>query len=528
MKHKLILIVLWATMALAPIGVSAQVVNDSLLKVLDETIARRGELKTKKHQTIGRLMSEWGSPDMCYALFHEYISFRMDSALYYAKIFNRMMEGHCTDDSLKFVRMTIADAIKGMGQYNEALGILNEIDIEHTSLSAKSVKYYWHLRHSLFHLQYLNSIDTEQATMYRDSVIACKQRMLTLYKPTDLTYQIIHASLLMFQGKPVDAQHDLVSFLRGNESEYKSAVLAATLSEIYHELGQIDKEEEFLIRASIIDLEAASKKYTALQKLAILLYKRGDIDRAYKYITCALEDVTFCNARCRMFEIAEYLPIITSAYNTRSETYRERYLFFAITLVVLLAFLAYLVIALNKRNVHLNTARNALDETNASLKQLNQQLLESNRIKEEYIGQAFNICSSYIEKQESLRKAISNKIKCGQISELSKMVDSKSQANDEMKEFFASFDAVFLTLFPDFVENFNKLLLPDEQIRVKEGELLTPELRIYALVRLGINDSTKIAGFLHFSPQTVYNYRLRMHNKSRVDRDEFTRLVATI
>ena len=92
-------------------------------------------------------------------------------------------------------------------------------------------------------------------------------------------------------------------------------------------------------------------------------------------------------------------------------------------------------------------------------------------------------------------------------------------------KYYKNFDAIFLHVYPSFVSDFNELLLPEERIVLKEGELLNTELRIYALVRLGINDSVKIAELLHCSPQTVYNNRLKVRNKASVPKEQFAETV---
>ena len=163
---------------------------------------------------------------------------------------------------------------------------------------------------------------------------------------------------------------------------------------------------------------------------------------------------------------------------------------------------------------------NKLQQLNSRLRDQGKALVESNRIKEEYIGQLFNLCSQYISESENKRTMILGRIKMGKVKELQEQLSSSTMTQD-LNRLFDNFDAIFLELFPDFIERFNELLRPDEQIEVKGKHLLTPELRIYALVRLGITDSTKIASFLHYSPQTVYNYRMKVRNRSDLPKDQF-------
>jgi len=157
---------------------------------------------------------------------------------------------------------------------------------------------------------------------------------------------------------------------------------------------------------------------------------------------------------------------------------------------------------------------------NESLDELNQKLSESNHVNEEYIGSIFHLCSTYINKMETYRINLNKKLKTNQIDD-AKQITASSLVADELKEFFGNFDAIFLNIYPDFIDEFNKLLLDGEQIIPKAGDILTPELRVYALIRLGITDSSKIASFLHYSPQTVYNYKLKVKNKLAVSKEEF-------
>lgn len=162
-----------------------------------------------------------------------------------------------------------------------------------------------------------------------------------------------------------------------------------------------------------------------------------------------------------------------------------------------------------------------MKEMNTELNMLNKELSESNQVKEAYIGSVFNLCSTYIDKMEAYRLDLNRKLKADKIADALRTTGSASLVPDELKEFFRNFDTVFLNIYPDFVHQFNALLQKEERIIPKAGDILTPELRVFALIRLGINDSSKIAGFLHYSPQTVYNYKLKVRNKLIIPREEF-------
>ena len=175
------------------------------------------------------------------------------------------------------------------------------------------------------------------------------------------------------------------------------------------------------------------------------------------------------------------------------------------------------VFYIRRQNNKLQNVNTSLDQLNQQLKsvnddlnELNSKLTESTHVKEEYIGYLFNMCSAYIDKLEDFRKKVNRKLREDKGAEILKLTNNVNLIDDELHEFLHSFDTVFLNIYPTFVEEFNHLLMNDKQIQPKQGELLAPEMRIYALVRLGITDSTKIATFLHYSPQTVYNYRMKI------------------
>ena len=257
------------------------------------------------------------------------------------------------------------------------------------------------------------------------------------------------------------------------------------------------------------------------------MYYQGDIERAYTYISRALEDISFGKARYRFEDITKYLPLI-SAGNRQHVKEQQRISLILITIlsaVTLLLITACFIIY--KKNKKLHETKTILKEqydqlrlASEHLQQMNQQIVEKDHIKEEYIGMLFNICSEYIQKQHTLYKQLNRIATSGHLSDLSKFINEQQGKAEDLKAFIHQFDTIFLTIFPDFVNDFNSLLRPEEQIKIKEGELLTPELRIYALIRLGINDNSKIASFLHYSLQTVYNYQMKMRNKALSDKKD--------
>jgi cell division protein FtsB len=306
------------------------------------------------------------------------------------------------------------------------------------------------------------------------------------------------------------------------------AMLAYNFALAYRQKNDKKQELLWLTISSINDLRSVTKEYISLRSLAFELYESGDIDRAQKYMKCSLEDALFCNARLRTFEISNLMPFIDNAYQHVTKTRQRLLTIFVIVVSALLVFLLLAIGRVYRQMKKLTLARKELSLVNDKLSELNNMLLknnnsltEANIIKEEYIVKYMDQCSLYIDKMDEYRRNLHKTATTGKLEDLILKVKSKDFIEDVIHEFYQNFDRTFVQLFPGFVEELNLLLMPEERIHLKPGQLLNLELRIYALVRLGINDSVKIAAFLRCSTNTIYNYRTRNRNNALGDRDSF-------
>lgn len=276
--------------------------------------------------------------------------------------------------------------------------------------------------------------------------------------------------------------------------------------------------------------------------LAQLLYEDGDMEACLSVYAFLMECDQVYNARLRSWQSADVLSLIDKTYQAMIEKQNGRlqqYLLLITTLLVLLIVaLGYIYRQMKKladaRN-HLQQANEQLNGLNEELRQMNSclsstniELSESNQIKEEYIARFIKLCSTYINRLDAYRRMVNKKVSAGQIAELLKITRSQDALDEELEELYANFDTAFLHLFPDFVKKFNDLLQDNERIVLKKDELLNTELRIFALIRLGIEDSSQIAEFLRYSVNTIYNYRAKVKNKTRGSREDFEDLVRKI
>ena len=281
---------------------------------------------------------------------------------------------------------------------------------------------------------------------------------------------------------------------------------SANMAAIKDNEDNLDEAAYYLALSAISDIKSSVKENTSLQKLAVYLYDKGDINHAYSYISASLSDAVFCNARLRMSEISNIIPLIDGAYKMQLEKKHKLLLFTTLVVTLLTLSLVVAVIFVLKQMRKLNLIR--------------QSLKEANKIKEEYMGHFLDLCSIYMERLDNFCKVVTRKLTAGQVDDLIKMTKSSKFAEEQHKQFYENFDGVFLHIYPTFIEDFNKLLLPEERITIKDPGRLTTELRIFAFLRMGVEDSNKIANFLHYSVNTIYAYRNKVKNKA-IDREHF-------
>lgn len=275
-----------------------------------------------------------------------------------------------------------------------------------------------------------------------------------------------------------------------------------------------DLKLEWLCKSAVSDVMCGTRDYAALNEVARLLFQDGDINRAFRYVAdYSLPDALAFNGKLRPWQISCFFPMIERAYERRLSVQRQVMMSVVGLVCVLLAGLALMLLAAFRR-------RAALQKTNARLKSLNLRLEESDKIKEEYIALFLEKVSDNINKNRKNQNHLLKCLRRGDYKYLLDEIESQPPIEDDIKQFYKMFDEAFLNLYPDFVEQINSLLADGEKITLKDGDL-TPELRICALIRLGVTDSGKIASLLHYSANTVYNYRARIRNKALGTRDKF-------
>lgn len=467
--------------------------------------------------------------DLSYQLFHAYKKFQTDSALIYLNISKSLVPAQDIF-TLYQVDLDLAALYSSSGKYIAALDLLETLDRNNIP-NELLAKYY--ATHVSFYSQYGQSNDGtefyQKSERYRDS-------LLHILDKNSLDYKLELGIKKLYAGDREEAQKSFLTLINDTKRSLENtALINYLLGLVYKYNGETDLQQYYFTKSAIADIQLANKDNASLQDLALTYYETGNIDHAFKTIDKSIKDATFCNMRYRIIEGTLFYPIINAAYQKEIDDQRKKLIVNLVLISILSLILIGGFVFIINQNKTLKNIKTQLSATNAKLRELNTHihnqnlaLSESNHIKEEYIAQFFDMCSSYIEKIDTLRKTVLKKATSNQTQELINSLKSTSLIEKEIAELYQNFDSIFLNLYPTFVDDFNSLLREDERILLKDKELLNTELRLFALIRLGIDDSVKIASFLRYSLRTVYNYRTKVRNKAAVDRTQFEDLVKNI
>ena len=556
----LIVCLLFPAYACADTSKHALEENRKLLHSLDSLLEQQDLFVRVKEERIKQLKMQYSrvkDVKELYAMnrmvYLEYRVYDADSALHYINK-NIQLAQQTNNRTWEVVSLLEQSfVLTSSGLLTEALKAVSDIQPEELPQNLRS-EYFGRLCTLYSRLRDYSSENSQLSEHYNNLQKAFRDSVYLTATPDELRYWNCRAWLYLGtpEIEPVKQAFEENKQTLSNDSR-KYSIATYNLSAIYRSENNDSKYLENLILSAMADIRSVNGDIGSLQEIAEYLFKHGEIDRAYNYILYCSQKAMLFHNRVRIVKMSHLQNQIYKAYQEQSRTQQKRLQasLIAVSFLFLVLIGAFLFIRkqmhrLKEANLKLDstnqklsvnmdalsTAHQRLEEVNIQLKDLNtqlqevnDQLRESNYVKEEYIGYVFNICSTYISKLEEFRKNINRKLKVGQIEDVKAMTDSSATASNELKEFYQNFDTIFLHLYPDFVGDFNALLLPEERIELKEGELLNTELRIHALIRLGITDSVKIADFLHCSAQTVYNNRLRTRNKSIIPKEDFINAV---
>ncbi len=544
--HKLIIIILVFLVCQFPAyGRSS---TDSLMRQLENVIAERDVYVDKKEVSLRQAQervrlapTDTDRFDALLHLFDQFYSYNTDSAYNVSTKLNLLALEIGDPDLIAHARMKRANILMSVSMFHEALELMDSVKYEY--LPEYLHPYYFHLKRTLYGgLADFAAFGSEK-TAYDRLTNAYRDSIMSVNTPGSLGYVLTQADYINSGGAPGEAVDLLKGYIAENElSEHDRAICAYILSESYSKLGDKASQKEQLLISAIYDLESATREYISLRKLALLLYEEGDLKRAYEFMTIALDDAAKCNSRQRIIELNDVFPQINGFYIETIQN-QKKHLARTIAAIVVLLLMLIIVLFLMRRQMlktgrakkELEIAYSQLNQTSEQLRlsienlnRANNDIAEISKLKEVYICQYMSRCIEYIDKLDAYRKTIAKLIRNGKIKDIERIVKSTTLADEEMKAFYDQFDKTFLDLFPAFIDELNGLLIPGERITLKREGCLNTELRVLALIRLGITDSEKIAAFLRCSVATIYTYRTRIRNKAKGERNRLEQEIGRI
>lgn len=522
MKHILVIM----TVMLLAATASAQTV-EALLLQLDAAVQDKETYYRSKEERIDAIrssaagMAEENRYDIYDALYNEYAKFNLDSALNYARKELAIAIASDSRDNIDLSLMHLAGIYINAGLYNEAEELVRQVK----SRSA----YYYHTLHTLYSAMASTAVLRDRADTYAYLKELYRDSLIQSQSASNIGYVYSTAEKLTEQGRHYDALLLLTN--RYNDpllSSSEKAILDYCMAVAYKGLGNREKAKWHYAASAIADKKTPVKEYRSLQELAFMLYEDGDLRRAYNYISCAMEDVQSSNIQLRAVEFSPFMSTIGTAYEKDIRQRARSQQWLLITLSALLVLLALVtLLALRQRNA-LRRSNSSLVEVNQELTDISKQLQETGYLKDEYLYQYMEQASANIDRLDAFRRKTLVECRKQGAERLASTLEASFDSESEMRNFHRNFDETFLHLFPSFVEDVNRLLKPEMQLEPKPGRLLNTELRILALIRLGVTDNVKMAHFLRTSLSTIYNYRSKLRNAALSDAGTFENEVAKI
>jgi len=522
-------------------GAAAGISADSLLAELNQTLAHKQQYDAQRWNQISVLTAAFaankGNDDAKFKLglriYDEYKAFKYDSAFVYSQKISRIAEQLKSPEKVEVAKLKLAFILLSAGMFKETFETIDNIQPARLTTADKLDFYFLKAR------AYSDLGDFNQDQVYRPAYY----RQALAYADTALTFSqegsYEHLSMQQFMATksgnlPAGAAlYDQIRRLP-HLTLHQQAVSASTTAFIFTLMGQEEKAVELLLVSAIADVKTATKETVAIFKLSNYCYQRGDLENAYTFIREAREGATFYKAKQRQIEISHVSSLIEGQKINIIESQRKSLKTYS-TVVTLLALfvVGFLFIIfkqlrrLQKADRLISISNDELRQRNAELHQLNIGLNEANKIKEEYILYFFHNNSHSIDRLEAMKKLLDNQLSNKQYTAIQKLVDGIN-IKKERNELFKGFDTVFLRLFPGFIGQFNALFNEEDRVQLPEDHLLTTELRIFALIRLGIDDSEQISRMLGYSINTIYTYKTRVKNRSIVPNEEFENRILAI
>ncbi len=507
----------------------------TLLARLNQAIEASPKYDSAKYKSIQQLKNALAATEKTdltalfnsyLRLYEEYKVFNYDSGFTYARQLQSTALHLGDPIRTTYARLKLGFCLLSSGMFKETLDSLDKIDIRGAPDSLQA-EYYSLMGRYYYDLGDFDN-DSYNTPDYNLKGNAYMDSALRLYPPGSFNHSYYTGLKEIKSNQRAQALTVFRELLRRPDlTLHQLAVTTSTLSDIYIFNGRTDTAIVLLVTAAIADIQSSTKETAAIFNLAQLLYKKGDVRNASPYIEIAIHDAVFYGARQRKVQVSAILPLIEGEKVTSIEEQKSIFVTWSIIATFLLLVVIVLAITVFRQVNHLKAAQRIITEAHIKEQAINQRLLdtnsklsEANKIKEEYIGYFFNADSESFARIEKFKRSLEQKIAYRKWDDIIALVNS-TNLKKEREELLRNFDKVFLKLFPDFIQRFNDLFPEEDKVQLKDQELLNTDLRIFALIRMGIHENEKIASILEYSVNTINTYKTRIKNKSIVPNDEF-------
>ncbi|MDE5643423.1 MAG: hypothetical protein K2I56_08020 [Muribaculaceae bacterium] len=490
---------------------------EAAIDSLDALISHRNEYLHRQRLAIDRIEAQLAAPEgrskseLYTGLADAFRRYNIDSAIYY---YDMALKNVPDANSLEYRRVAWAKSsimpVNGLVMEAQQLYEDNRPQL---SDSAYLGEYYYHGVHLYMYITDFHTLPAYRL-MYAKKSMQLNDSLLSILTPGEPIERFHRAYQYYYAGKyalAVSELNELLKVVGPDDNMY--ARVHAILSDYYALEGRDEESQYHLALAAAGDIQAATQEFTALKRLGMKLFEQGDVDRAYKYLMLALESSVAAGSRLRTLENAQSLPVISQTFRERDSRRMAWMIAIVAVLLAAIAVIAVMMVVMRRKQAKVN--------------ELQTRLKDNVELKDAYIGRVLSMCSLYIERMEEFNRLAGRKIKAGQVQDLYHMIESGKILQEQATQFYEVFDKAFFGIYPDFIEQVNELMQEDKRIQLVSPGRLTPESRILAFMRLGIDDSAKLSKFLGLSLNTIYTYRNRLKSRA-LDRENFERQVKEI
>jgi tetratricopeptide (TPR) repeat protein len=522
-------------LCLSSASVQAQIRTDSLFKEINSAIDASSSFDQKKNlriDSIKRQLNTTRNPsvrtlfNLCRQLYNEYRIYNYDSAFSYARKMESAARTLNEDSLVGYAKIKMGFVLLSSGLFKEAFDLLQNVSLTGLPAPVRAEYYTLMARYYYDVADYDN--DRTYAPQYNEVGNHYIDSSLEIFTLESFEH-IYYSGLKNIRAGNIDYAlsyfEKLIQFYP--MSPHEEALATSTISDIYIQKGQADTAINLLLRAAIADIKSSTKETSAIFNLATLLFRKGDARNASTFIEKAVNDAVFYGARQRKVQLTSILPLIEAEKMNILENEKKRIVNYAIAVTLSSLMLVILLMIIFRQIKKLQHAKSAITRAHGLQQLINGKLQEANKIKEEYIGYFFSGNSEFYSRIEKFIQSVELKITDRKLDDIRFLVNTLNLKKGR-EEVLHDFDQIFLKLFPNFIAEFNELIKEDGHVKLKEGELLNTDIRIFALIRMGIHDTHKIASILGYSVNTINTYKSKIKNKSVVLNEDFEERIMEI